>query len=308
MALLFKSHVDDPEAWERALRSHLPELDFRVWPETGALEEIEAALVWAPEPGDLARYPKLGFIASLGAGVDNILSDPALPEVPVTRIVDPDMAVQMSEFALLHVLAFHRQMPAYAAQQREALWRALPQPRAGERTVGVMGIGVLGSDLVEKLAFLNFDVVGWSRTPKSLAGMQSFAGREGLRPFLAQTQILVCLLPLTPETRGILSRATFAQLPRGACVINLARGAHLVEDDLLQALDSGHLAGAALDVFAREPLAPGHPFWRHPKVVVTPHVATIATPETAAAQVVENLRRARAGRPLLNLVSRERGY
>lgn len=308
MALLFKSSVDDPKAWEAALKRRMPALDFRVWPDTGPPGEIEAALVWAPAPGELRRYPNLKFIASLGAGVDNILSDPALPPVPVTRIVDPDMAVQMSELALLHVLAFHRQMPAYAAQQREALWRALPQPRAAERTVGVMGLGQLGADLATKLVLLGFDVAGWSRSPKAIPGVRSFAGAGGLKPFLGQTAILVCLLPLTVETRGILNRATFAALPRGSYVVNLARGAHLVEDDLLAALDSGQLAGAALDVFAREPLPSDHPFWRHPKVVVTPHVATIATPETAASQIVENLRRARAGRPLENVVGRERGY
>src|SRR3990170_7595211 len=228
MALLFKSDVDDPVAWERALKRLIPELDFRVWPETGRLAEIEAALVWRPEPGDLKRYPNLKFIASLGAGVDNILSDPALPEVPITRIVDPDMAVQMSEFALLHVLDFHRQMPAYRSQQKERRWQALPQPRAAERTVGIMGLGQLGSDLAGKLAALEFHVAGWSRAPKALPEVENFAGHAGLAPILARSEIVVCLLPLTPETRGILSRETFARLPRGAALINLARGAHLI--------------------------------------------------------------------------------
>ncbi|HLB06150.1 MAG TPA: glyoxylate/hydroxypyruvate reductase A, partial [Alphaproteobacteria bacterium] len=209
---------------------------------------------------------------------------------------------------LLHVLDFHRQMPAYRAQQKEHLWRALPQPRAAERTVGIMGLGQLGSDLAGKLAALEFHIAGWSRAPKALPEVDNFAGPAGLAPFLARSEIVVCLLPLTPETRGILSRETFARLPRGAALINLARGAHLIEDDLLAALDAGQLSGAALDVFAQEPLDPGHPFWSHPKITVTPHVATVATPETSAPEVAENLKRAAEARPLIHTVDRARGY
>lgn len=309
MALLFKSHLDDPEAWRRALLALEPDLDFRVWPETGARDEIEAALVWAPEPGDLARYPNLRLIASLGAGVDNILSDPDLPaEVPITRIIDPDLTRQMSEYALTQILRFHRRMDDYERQQRAGVWRVLAQPLTAERRVGILGLGVLGSDLARKLAALGFDVASWSRTPKEIEGITGFTGEEGLEGFLTGTEILVCLLPLTPETEGILDKDLLAALPEGAYLVNCARGEHLIEEDLVAALDEGRLAGAALDVYRAEPLAPDHPFWAHPKVIVTPHCASVTTPASSAPQFLDNLKRARAGRAPSNLVDPSRGY
>jgi glyoxylate/hydroxypyruvate reductase A len=309
MAVLFKSHLDDPEAWRSALLALAPDLDFRVWPETGALDEIEAALVWAPEPGDLTRYPNLRLIASLGAGVDNILSDPGLPPgVPITRIVDPDLTRQMSEYALTQILRFHRRMDDYERQQKEGVWRVLAQPLTGERRVGILGLGVLGGDLARKLVALGFDVAGWSRTPKELEGVTGFAGEEGLDGFLAGTEILVCLLPLTPETEGILDKKLLGALPEGAYLVNCARGEHLIEADLVAALDRGRIAGAALDVYRAEPLAPDHPFWAHPKVIMTPHCASVTTPASSAPQFLDNLERAREGRAPVNLVDPSRGY
>lgn len=309
MALLFKSDLDSPEAWRKALSAVMPALEFRVWPETGPLDDIEVALVWAPEPGDLKRYPNLRLIASLGAGVDNILSDPDLPAgVPVTRIVDPELTRQMTEYSLFQVLRFHRRMLEYEAQQRQGVWRALPQPLASERKVGLMGLGVLGTDLAGKLVALGFDVAGWSRGEKRIEGVASFSGGEGFQPFLRRSEILVCLLPLTPETEGIIRAGTLGLLPRGAYVINGARGEHVIEDDLLAALDSGQIAGAALDVFRAEPLPASHPFWRNPKVALTPHAGGITTPTSAAPQIAENIQRLSQGRALLNQVDRLRGY
>lgn len=308
MALLFYSLDDDPEAWRQELQNRLPGLDFRVWPEIGDPAAIEAALVWKPPPGLLRELPNLRCILSLAAGVDAMLADPTLPDAPLCRLVDPSLTVTMSEFVLLQVLKYHRGLDLYARQQRAATWRLhLPRPAAGT-VVGVMGLGVLGTDAARTLVAHGFSVRGWSRTEKVLDGIEGFHGEEGLGPFLAGTAILVCLLPLTQATRGILNTGLFARLPEGARLINVARGGHLVEDDLIEALDRGHLAHASLDVFADEPLPAEHPFWRHPRIDVTPHAASYGLPESAAAGVAENLRRLSAGEPLVDVVDRERGY
>ncbi len=309
MALLFISKSDDPDAWRAMLAEGLPDLDVRVWPEAGDLSEIEYALAWKPEPGLLARFPNLKLIQSLGMGVDHIFVDPDLPAgVPVARLVDPDMVRQMGEYVIFAALRHHRRMDEYDANQRAGLWhqaglRDTPLVRAG-----VLGLGAIGGDTAMKLAALGFQVAGWSRTPKSLKGIESFHGDDGFAAFLQRTDILVCLLPLTPETLGILDAAAFAALPEGAYVINLARGGHVVEDDLLAAIDRGHIAGATLDVFQTEPLPDGHPFWAHPKIHVTPHIAGLTNPRTSAAQVIENIRRVRSGEAPLNLVDAARGY
>ncbi|MEK0081583.1 2-hydroxyacid dehydrogenase [Benzoatithermus flavus] len=308
MALLFYSLDDDAESWGRELRRHLPDLDYRVWPETGDLAEIDAALVWKPPPGLLRSLPNLKAILSLAAGVDAMLADPTLPDVPLCRLVDPSLTRTMSEFVLLQALKYHRGLDVYAGQQRAARWRLhLPLPPSAT-TVGIMGLGVLGEDAARTLRGHGFSVRGWSRTEKRLEGIACFSGEAGLDAFLAETRILVCLLPLTPETRGILDARLFARLPKGARLVNVARGAHLVERDLIEALDRGQLAHASLDVFQDEPLPPDHPFWRHPAIDVTPHAASYGLPESAAQLVAENYRRLREGRPLLHVVDRARGY
>ncbi|MBV8535769.1 MAG: glyoxylate/hydroxypyruvate reductase A [Alphaproteobacteria bacterium] len=308
MGLLFLSDSDDPVAWRAALTKRLPDLDMRVWPETGAATDIEAALVWNHPPGSLKPFPNLRAILSLGAGVNHILDDPELPDVPIARIVDPGLATGMAEYATLAVLRYHRNFDVYERQQGVGHWKRLPIPVTAARRVGVLGLGEIGSACARMIAGLGFPVAGWSRTPRSLPGVAAYAGRDTLTPFLAQTDILVCVLPLTAATRGILNRTTLAALPRGAFLINIARGAHVVDQDLIAALDSGHLAGATLDVFAHEPLPREHPFWSHPKVTLTPHIASITNPETAADGVAENLRRLADGRPLLHLADRARGY
>jgi glyoxylate/hydroxypyruvate reductase A len=260
-------------------------------------------------PGLLKTLPNLKAILSLGAGVDGILCDAELPpHVPLVRLVDAGLASQMSEYALYGVLHFHRQMHRYALFQREGQWRALEPVDAAQRSVGVMGLGVLGNDFVRKLAPLGFRVLGFSRTPRQLAGVLSFHGEEGLRAFLARSEILVNFLPLTAQTQRILNAERLAWLPRGACIVNIARGGHVDEDALLVALDSGHIGGALLDVFDREPLPPEHPFWRHPRVFVTPHVAAQAVAELAVSQVIDNIRRIERGEQPIGLVMIERGY
>lgn len=308
MALLFCSNEDDPAAWRRVLAQRLPDLEVRVWPEIGDPADIDVALVWLPPPGLLAGLPRLRAILSLGAGVDAMLADPTLPDLPLCRMVDPSLAAGMAELVLTLVLGYHRRLEVYAAQQRERVWRfELPRPAAATR-VGVMGLGAMGSAVAAALLAHGFTVHGWSRGRHELAGVTTFAGADGLAPFLAGSDILVCLLPLTAATEGILDARLLAALPQGARLINVARGRHLVDADLLAALDRGHLAHATLDVFREEPLPASHPFWAHPRIRVTPHVASYSDPAVAADLVVENLRRLDAGEPLLHLVDRQRGY
>jgi glyoxylate/hydroxypyruvate reductase A len=308
MALLFCSPEEDPEAWRRALQRRAPELEFRVWPEVGNPGDVEAALVWRVPPGLLRSLPNLKLILSLGAGVDAMLADPTLPDLPLCRMVDPSLARTMSEFVLAHVLKYHRRLDLFALEQRAARWRfALPQPPE-TTVVGIMGLGELGTHAAGVLRRHGFTVRGWSRTRREVPGVEVFAGPAEQEAFFAATNVLVCLLPLTDATRGILDQALFARLPRGARLINVARGAHLVEQDLIDALDRGHLAHASLDCFVEEPLPAEHPFWRHPRIDVTPHVASFVSPESAAEGVADNLRRLRQGLPLRHLVDRTRGY
>lgn len=311
MTLLFISEVDRAEWWQAELTKASPGLEVRAWPETGNPAEIDYALVWKPRPGELAKLPNLKAIFSLGAGVDHIFLDSDLPpNVPVTRILDADLTAGMSEYVLLHTLRYHRNQPAFERQQRDHVWdmRNGEMRQAWERRVGILGLGELGSDVAVKLAMVGFKVSGWSRTPKTMRGVDCFAGPDGLKAMLANTDILVCLLPLTPATTGILNTETFAAMPRGGYVINAGRGGHLVEDALIPAIESGQLGGATLDVFATEPLPDGHVFWNHPAITMTPHNASVTDPRSVAAQVAENIRRLRAGEPLLYEVDRTAGY
>ena len=309
MALLFRSTVDSAARWRAQLERLTREIDIRVWPNIGDPAEIDYALVWRPEPGLLASLPNLKLILSLGAGVDHLLGDPQLPRhLPIVRLVDPHMTDAMSEYVVLQVLRLHRHDLDYRAQQEDRVWRELDQKNAADRRVGILGFGELGRDAAKKLKALGFDVAAWSRSEKSLAGVESYAGADGLPRLLRRSEILVCLLPLTAETDGILNARNLALLPRGAALVNAARGAHLVEDDLFATLASGQISGAVLDVFHDEPLPADHPFWHHPRVVVTPHVAAFTNPATAAPIILDNIRRFEEGRPLLNRIDPARGY
>jgi glyoxylate/hydroxypyruvate reductase len=309
MAILFQSSADRWADWQPPLTALLPGEEFRLHPGTGDPASIEFAVVWKPPIGLLASLPNLKGVLSLGAGVDHILADPTLPpNVPVVRLLDPSLAAQMAEYVTLAVLAHHRRRGDYAAQQRDGVWRVLDAPGATRRRIGIMGFGMLGEACAARLMPFGFPLAGWVRHAQTAEGVRMFAGTEQLAAFLACSDILVCLLPLTPATHGILNARALALLPNGAAVINVARGAHVVVDDLLAALESGHLSGATLDVFADEPLAPGHPLWHHPKVTVTPHIAAITRPAHAAPIIADTIQRLRAGRPVAGVVNRHKGY
>lgn len=269
---------------------------------------------WKHPPGSLLPFGNARVLFSLGAGVDHLMTDHALPAAPIVRVVDPDLMMRMSEYVVLHALAILRQMERYRRQQRDGLWQDdRLQPAAREVRVGVMGLGVLGVDAAMKLRLMGFDVAGWSRSPKRLDGVPTFSGAEELEPFLGRTDILVCLLPLTDDTRGILNARLFAGLSDGGrlggpWLINAGRGGLQVEADIVKALDRGHLAGAVLDVFETEPLPADSPLWRRQDVVITPHNSAMSEPDAVAAYVVGQMARLEAGLPLQNTVDRRAGY
>jgi len=309
-AIAYISRDTDGVAWRKVFTDALGPLDFRTIAEgLGNTDEIEIALAWKPQPGLLRTFRNLKMIVSLGMGVDHLLADDQLPEgVPITRIMDEGLVGQMAEFAIFWALWHHRDIEKYAASQRAKKWKPEEFVDSIHRPIGVMGLGTIGTDTAKKFAMLGFPTMGWSRTAKSVPGVETFHGRDALPRFLGKSTILVNVLPLTRETRGLLDKKLFAQLPKGAFLINMGRGAHVVDDDLLAALDSGHLAGAALDVFNTEPLPPDHRYWTHPKVHITPHMAGYTNPRTASPGVIENIKRLRAGQPLIHTVDPKTGY
>ncbi len=307
--LVFACDVLEHDEWLQALREEMPNVEFRVWPDAGKREEVTMAFVWRHPPGMLAALPNLRVLFSLGAGVERILRDPELPpSLPVVRMVDPGLAIGMNEFVLMSVLHYHRHMHVYAEQQAKRQWLDHVPPLPQDRRVGILGLGQLGGTCADTLVTLGFDVAGWSRTPQSRKGVTCYAGDAQLEKFLRRSEILVCLLPLTPATQDILDATNLGRLPRGACVINVGRGGHVVDEDLIQALDSGHLGGATLDVFREEPLPAAHPFWTHPKIRIVPHVSALTQIKTAVPTLAANVARLLAGEPLRDVVDRGRGY
>ncbi len=302
MKVLFASRSEKPEDWLPLLQKALPEDQFLLKSD-GA---VDVALVAHPPPGTLERLGGAKLIQSLWMGGGKLLADPALPRhVPLARLVDPGMVAAMSEMVLAHVLDWHRHLFLYRYHQAHGTWRQLEQKLASDRTVGLLGLGELGADAARKLVALGFRVTGYSRRPKEIEGVRRVTD---LQLFLEQTDALVCLLPLTPQTRGILNSETFRRLKQGACIINLARGGHVVTADLIRALDSGHLSRAYLDVFDEEPLPPESPLWRHPAVTITPHIAALTEPRTAVPVIAANIERVRRAEAPLHLVDRESGY
>jgi glyoxylate/hydroxypyruvate reductase A len=298
------------ETWRVQLSAHLPAGEtLALATQVTEKSRIEVALAANPRRGELATFPNLRFVQSLWAGVDGLLGDPALPcGITLARLVDPAMAQSMTEGAIAAVLYLHRQFPAYLQQQVTHTWRQLPQPVAAHRRIGVLGFGKMGEPVARGLAALGFTVSAWGLSPRAEASVDYSWGAAGLERLLAKTQILVNLLPLTAATTGILNAELFERLPPGAALVNLGRGGHLNDEDLLAALQTRHLGHAVLDVFHNEPLPASHPFWSHPHVTVLPHVAASTDPESAAPIAMQNVTAFRAGRPLTGVVSRSRGY
>jgi glyoxylate/hydroxypyruvate reductase len=304
----------NPQDWDTRLRAAAPERDVRSWPDRiGSKADVAYACAWKAPRGLLAEFPNLKVAFSLGAGVDHLVGDPTLPAVPIVRIVDPDLTMRMTEYVALHVLMHHRRVRLYDRQQRQRLWRDHHQPAARDVAVGIMGLGVLGRDAAAALGRLGFRVAGWSRTAKSLTGVETFHGADGLDRFLARSEILVCLLPHTPATTGILKLSLLRKLKRdgalgGAYLINAGRGALQIDADILAALDEGALAAATLDVFATEPLPADSPLWTHPNITITPHNAAESDPRALIAGVLEQIARFERGEPLQNVIDRRLGY
>lgn len=306
--LAFSSDVD-PQPWQQALQEHLPEARVSVWEPGAAATGADYAVVWRPAAEVFASEPGLRAVFNIGAGVDALLALPTLPaDLPVVRLEDAGMSLQMAEYVLHALWERARDLQAHRQDQQRAHWGSLPvTPRRGW-TVGVMGLGQVGQRVAQATREFGYPTAGWSRSPRQLDGIDGFAGAEQLPAFLARTRVLVNVLPLTSDTRGILNAALFAQLPRGAHLISVGRGEHLVDEDLLHALDDGQIASATLDVFNTEPLPAEHPFWRHPAVTVTPHIAARTLLDESAEQIAGKIRQTQAGEPVTGLVERGRGY
>ena len=314
MTLLVALGSGDPDPWVKQFRALLPDRPIVKLGDSYDPASIEFAMTWYHPPGSLAHYPHLKAVFSMGAGVDHLFRDTELPDVAIARVVDPDLTNRMSEYVILHALSIIRQTRRYREQQNHLQWIDDDwQPAASEVRVGVMGLGVLGSDAAQKLKHIGFKVAGWSRSPKSIDGIQCFSGDAELSSFLARTDILVVLLPLTDETRGIINRKLLKGLARDGRVsapslINAGRGNLQIETELLECLDDGTLHEAVLDVFQTEPLPETSPLWTHPRVTITPHNASVSDPVAIANAIAAQIRRVEKGEPLLNTVSRSKGY
>lgn len=306
MSIAIISPGRDPKAWIAALQHHHPTLDLQIFPHIDRPEDVEMALLWQHTPGYLKNFPNLKLISSLGAGVDHILSDPAVgDELPIVRIVDQKLTWSMTNYVIMGVLNYHRQFLRYYHDQQAKVWD-MTNPELPVK-VGVMGVGALGGDVLDKLAGLGFEVIGFGFSEKKDFRYPYFQ-KDQLEEFLSQVNVLVCLLPLTPETVGVLNLSLFKKCTKGTYLINVARGKHLNETDLLIALNEGMLSGALLDVYQVEPLPLTHPFWEETRIQLTPHIASVTNPLAAAPQIIENYKRLKADLPLLNLVNRTVGY
>lgn len=307
-AILYIGRTDRGEAWARITRAEAPDIDFRIFPDLGALEEIAYLAAWTIPPGFLARLPNLRVVFSVGAGVDQ-LDLAAIPrKLPLVRMIEPGLVTDIASYAAMAALILQRRLPEYLEQAQNGVWRPLNAAPTAETPVGLLGLGMLGQAAAASLRPLGFPVLGWSRSPRQVPGIACHSGRDGLAAMLARSRILICLLPLTEETHGILDAELFARLPRGAGLVNLGRGGHLVEPDLLAALDSGQLAAAVLDVFSTEPLPRGDPFWTHPRIIITPHIGAVTTNVGGMAALLANIRRFERGEKLEGEIDRARGY
>ncbi len=295
--------------WKNQLHQIDSKLDIRSLDDIGNPDEILMVLAWKPPIGIFPRLKNLKLIQSLGMGIDHLFACQDLPKtVAISRIIDTDMGMQMAEYVLYGILHHHRRMHAYKIQQANGIWKPLSMPAPKGSRIGIMGYGELGKIVAKSIHAQGFPISTWSNSPKTIANYRMYFGRETLSNFLQETDILVNLLPLTTQTKHILNRTSLYQLPQGAFLINPARGSHLIEKDLLEALAAGQIAGALLDVFEQEPLPADHPFWLHPQITLTPHIAANTNPETSSEQIVKNYNLIKSNKNPINQADTKKEY